>query len=75
MVKSEYKYISGSELIKKLEKYNNLKIVSQKWSHIKVIVSWVKTIIPNHKELAYGTFSWILKQLEIDENEFLKINK
>jgi len=73
MVKSNYKYISGSSLINKLNNYFELKIVSQKWSHIKVIVWWIKTVIPNHKELAYGTFSSILKQLKIDEGEFLKL--
>jgi DNA-directed RNA polymerase subunit H (RpoH/RPB5) len=37
-----------------------------------VKVSRKKTIIPNHKTIAYGTFSQILKQLEIDEDSFLE---
>lgn len=75
MVKSNYNYISWNDLIKKLDKIFWIIILSQKWSHIKVKLkfNWKKTIIPNHKELAYWTFSWILEQLEINEEEFLKI--
>lgn len=72
MVKSDYKYISWKELIKILASKNNLEIISQKWSHIKMSINWIKTIIPNHKELAYGTYSAILKQLQIDENDLLQ---
>lgn len=77
MTKSQYSYISGSQMIKYLQKYYQISIVSQKWSHIKV--KWADgkvSIIPNHKELAYGTFSDILTQLWIDEKVFLdQINK
>jgi len=73
MVKSDYKYISWSNLIKMLKlKYDDFKYISQKWSHIKIEVNWIKAIIPNHKQLAYWTFSAILRQLKIDENDFLK---
>lgn len=74
MVKSDYKYISWKELIKLLDRYYWIEILSQKWSHIKIKLNnnWIKTIIPNHKELAYWTFSSILEQLKIDENTFLK---
>ncbi|MDD3645924.1 MAG: type II toxin-antitoxin system HicA family toxin [Candidatus Gracilibacteria bacterium] len=72
MVKSDYKYISGKELIKILASKNSLEVISQKGSHIKVIVNGIKTIIPNHKELAYGTYSSILKQLQIDEKDLLQ---
>ncbi len=71
MVKSEYHYISGQEFIKYLWKKYWIKKISQKWSHIKVECNWIKTIIPNHKVLAYWTFSWILAQLKINEDEFL----
>jgi len=71
MVKSDYKYISWKTLISLLSKKYDMTILSQKWSHIKVSVNNIKTVIPNHKELAYWTFSWILKQLKIDESEFL----
>lgn len=73
MVKSDYNYISWEDLIKKLNKYYDLNIITQKWSHIKISVWWVKSIVPNHKELAYGTFSAIMKQLQIAENIFLKL--
>jgi len=72
MVKSEYKYISWKELISFLDKKYWIQILSQRWSHIKVKINNIKSIIPNHKTLAYWTFSWILKQLEIEEWEFLK---
>ena len=55
-----------------LSKEYDLSIISQKWSHIKVQVDWIKTVIPNHKEIAYWTFSSILKQLKVDEDDFLK---
>ncbi|MDP2090672.1 MAG: type II toxin-antitoxin system HicA family toxin [Candidatus Gracilibacteria bacterium] len=73
MVKSDYNYISGEDLIKKLNKYYDLNIITQKGSHIKISVGGVKSIVPNHKELAYGTFSAIMKQLQIAENIFLKL--
>ena len=71
MVKSNYKYISWKQLIKSLWNSNDVEIISQRWSHIKITVNWIKTIVPNHKELAYWTFSWILKQVNIDEEAFL----
>lgn len=73
MVKSKYKYISWKDLIKFLKKYYFAEVVSQKWSHIKIKlkISWKVSIIPNHKELAYWTFSWILLQLWLDENEII----
>jgi len=73
MVKSRYTYLSWKELIKKLDSIFWVQVISQKGSHIKIQIreNKKKTIIPNHKELAYGTFSWILEQLEIDEEKFL----
>ena len=76
MVKSDFKYISWKVLILLLSKKYKLNIISQKWSHIKIQVDWIKTVVPNHKEIAYWTFSSILKQLKKDEDEFLKnLNK
>lgn len=72
MVKSNYKYISWQDFIKYLNKLYWLEIINQKWSHIKIKCNNIKTIIQNHKIIAYWTFSWILKQLEIDEDNFLK---
>jgi len=73
MVKSNYSYISGQKLIKILNKHFwKVKIISQKWSHIKVKFNNIVTIIPDHKELAYGTFHNILKQINIDEEKFIK---
>ncbi|MDQ7009123.1 MAG: type II toxin-antitoxin system HicA family toxin [Candidatus Gracilibacteria bacterium] len=76
MVKSDYHFISGKEFIKYLSKNYGLEIISQKGSHIKIKCLGIKTIIPNHKVIAYGTFSGILGQIGIDETEFLDfINK
>ena len=76
MVKSDYHYISWDQFIKFLSKKYKLEKISQKRSHIKIKCLWIKTIIPNHKVIAYWTFSWILSQLWINETEFLDfINK
>ena len=75
MVKSNYKYLSWKDLIKYLNTNYWIEIISQKWSHIKIKCNNIKTIIPNHKVIAYWTFSSILKQLNIDEDNFLKIIK
>jgi len=75
MVKSKYNYFSWKDFIKYLKKFWDLEIISQKWSHIKISFNSEITIIPNHKELAYGTFTKIMKQINLDEDLFLyKIN-
>ena len=52
-------------------------ITSQKGSHIKLSKSifdkTYTTIVPNHKEIARGTFSSILKQANLTEEEFEKL--
>jgi predicted RNA binding protein YcfA (HicA-like mRNA interferase family) len=73
MVQSNYNYISGKKLIQLLDKSYGCEIITQKWSHIKIRVNQEKTIVPNHKTIAYGTFSKILKQLKIDEDSFLNL--
>lgn len=75
MVKSKYTYFSWKDFIKYLNNFWELEVISQKWSHIKVRFNSELTIIPNHKELAYWTFSKIMKQISLDEDLFLdKIN-
>lgn len=67
------KLYSGKEVIKILRRAG-FEIVSQKGSHIKLkgvskghicIV-----IVPNHKQIARGTFESILKQAEMSREEF-----
>ncbi len=72
MVRSDYSYISWAKFIKILSKFWDVKVVSQRWSHIKIkFNNKITTIIPNHKELAYWTFHTILKQLQINEDKFI----
>lgn len=54
-------------------------IVGQKGSHVKLIKktsekTWV-VIVPNHKEIAIGTFSSILRQAGMTREEFEKLVK
>ena len=74
MVLSNYNYIWGPELIKKLDKLYWVDIVYQKWVHIKIRLHTnnKKAIVPDHKELTYQVFSGILEQLNINEEKFLK---
>jgi predicted RNA binding protein YcfA (HicA-like mRNA interferase family) len=73
MVKSQYSYISWKQFTKILKNFWEVEIISQKCSHIKIRFNKkITTIVPNHKELAYWTFHFILKQLQIDEREFIK---
>lgn len=54
-------------------------ITSQRGSHVKLTKTvsgkTYVTIIPNHKEIARGTFSSILKQANLTEEEFQKLLK
>jgi len=67
------KRFSAEEVIKRLKKLGFIK-VSQKGSHIKLkglIEGRLQTVIvPNHKEIAVGTLSSILKQANISKTEF-----
>ena len=67
--------ISGKELIKFLSK-KGFEIVSQKGSHVRMKQNKfgeVKvTIVPLHKELDAGTLLAILRQCEIEKEEFMK---
>lgn len=54
-------------------------VISQKGSHIKLYKregeKSFTTIVPNHKEIAVGTFNSILKQAGISKKEFEKFIK
>jgi predicted RNA binding protein YcfA (HicA-like mRNA interferase family) len=56
---------------------NNFMIISQRGSHIKLSKkSEDKTyvvIVPNHKEIAVGTFQSILRQAGLTKEEFEKL--
>lgn len=58
-------------------KRGGFEIVSQRGSHIKLskqIEDRVLTaIVPNHKEIAIGTFNSILKQAGLTKKEFEKL--
>ena len=66
--------LSSNQVIKILEKRFNFYISSQKGSHIKMqnndSDNQKVTIVPNHKEIAYGTLKGILKLAQIQEKEF-----
>lgn len=54
-------------------------VATQKGSHIKLIkktqTKTLTVIIPNHKEIAMGTFYSILKQAEMEKEELEKFMK
>lgn len=67
------KLYSAKEVIKALKRAGFYK-VSQKGSHVKM--RGIKgdklqtVIVPNHKQIAFGTFQSILRQASITLNEF-----
>jgi len=67
------KRYSGKEIIKRLKRLGFIKI-SQKGSHVKMrglIEGRIQTvIIPDHKQVAVGTFSSILRQANMSKQEF-----
>ena len=67
------KLYSAREILSVL-KHAGFEIVSQKGSHIKlrgIKEGKLRTVIvPNHKEIAKGTFSSILLQSEMTKKEF-----
>lgn len=66
---------SGHDVIKILQKDFSFEIISQKGSHIKLrkieVDKKITVIVPDHKELANGTLRNILRQAQIDVNDFL----
>ena len=69
------KNLSGKEVIKVLESFG-FKQIRQKESHIilkkQTSSGSIGCVIPNHKELAYGTLRGILKQANITIEDFSK---
>lgn len=67
------KLYSAREVLKALRKLG-FEIYSQKGSHIKlrgIIDGKLQTtIVPNHKEIARGTFTSILSQANLTKQEF-----
>ncbi|MBT4936972.1 type II toxin-antitoxin system HicA family toxin [Candidatus Peregrinibacteria bacterium] len=69
---SQYKHLSGDKVVKILCKHFHFVVVSQKGSHVKLRNDYYTTIVPRHKELAYGTFTSILELAHIHQEEFYK---
>ena len=67
------KLYSARQVLQALKKAD-FKIISQKGSHIKlrgIMEGKMQTVIvPNHKEIARGTFSSILNQANLTKKEF-----
>lgn len=58
-------------------KRGGFEIISQKGSHIKLSKTTeekvLTVIVPNHKEIALGTFNSLLRQAELSKEEFKKL--
>lgn len=69
------KLYSAREVIKALQRAGFI-VVSQKGSHIKLRKTgkekMLNPIVPNHKEVARGTFQSILEQAQMTEDELKK---
>jgi predicted RNA binding protein YcfA (HicA-like mRNA interferase family) len=64
------KLYSSDEILKVLRKYG-FKFISQKGSHAKYVKGNLTVIIPvNKKEIPFGTFKSILKQADINLEDF-----
>lgn len=67
------KLYSARVILKTLQK-SGFNTISQKGSHIKLVKKTkdkaLIVIVPNHKEVASGTFQSILKQAEMTREEF-----
>jgi predicted RNA binding protein YcfA (HicA-like mRNA interferase family) len=72
------KLYSSREVIKVLQKAGFVKI-SQEGSHIKFRGFWntklQTVIVPNHKQIAFGTLKSILAQVSMTEIEFESLLK
>ena len=71
--------VSGGKIIKALSKAG-FEIVGRRGSHIRMrkIIDKDKAVVitvPNHRELALGTFNDIIKQSGLTKEEFLKLLK
>lgn len=71
--------ISGKEVIKVLIKHFDFEVISQKGSHIKLSRNEnghkITTVVPNHKELAYGTLRGVLRLAKIEEKDFWEVKE
>ncbi len=70
------KIFSGKKVVKILCKSFGFCFVSQKGSHVKlekkVEDKTIITIVPLHRELAFGTFKGVLELAQINEKDFFK---
>lgn len=70
--------VSGREVIKTLIQHFAFEVVGQKGSHVKLrtFVDGKKltTIVPDHKELDYGTLRGILRLAHVDEENFWEVS-
>lgn len=66
----------SARVILKTLKKAGFNIISQRGSHIKLVKRYKEkvytVIVPNHKEVALGTFQSILKQAGMTKEEFEK---
>ncbi len=74
----ELRGLSGVDLIRLLEQLGFAQ-VRQRGSHVvlrrRTAAGEFGCVVPLHKELAIGTVAGILKQAQIDRDEFLKLKK
>jgi len=67
--------LSGKQTISILEKFG-FKVLRQRESHIilkkEATEGLIGCVVPNHKELARGTLKGILRQANIEVEEFIK---
>ncbi|MBR8827955.1 MAG: type II toxin-antitoxin system HicA family toxin [Gomphosphaeria aponina SAG 52.96 = DSM 107014] len=69
---SKIPLISGKECIKALGKAGFF-IKRQKGSHIIGDEPFTEVVVPNHKTLDKGTLRAIIRQAELEVNEFIKL--
>jgi len=67
--------VSGQDAVRILTKRFGFEFIKQKGSHIKLrkysrSLGKITTIIPNHRELDYGTLRGILRLAKIEEKDF-----
>lgn len=66
--------VSGREVIKVLIKKFGFKFIKQKGSHVKLSKigesGKITTVVPDHKELDFGTLRGVLRLAKVDERKF-----
>ncbi len=72
---SQLANFSARKVIKILEQHFGFVVISQRGSHVKlrrtIERKIITVIVPDHSELAVGTLRNILRQAEIELNDFL----